>query len=62
MECITEKDKDRRDVIWQEIQKRFQVIALKAITRKEMNVAVLNLKNLFLDEPDIFPESVKVST
>ncbi|KAI8372603.1 hypothetical protein EDC96DRAFT_585303 [Choanephora cucurbitarum] len=44
-------DSDRR--------KRFQVIALKAITRKEMNVAVLNLKNLFLDEPDVFPESVK---
>lgn len=61
MECITEKDKDRRDIIRQEIQKRFQAVALKKITRKEMNDAVQDLKSLFLDEPDIFPESAKVS-
>ena len=61
MECIAEKDKDRRDAIRQEIKMRFQAIALKAITREEMEIAVQSLKDFFLDQPDIFSEKDKVS-
>ncbi|OBZ81438.1 hypothetical protein A0J61_10513 [Choanephora cucurbitarum] len=54
MECIAEKDKDRRDAIRQEIKMRFQAIALKAITRKEIKIAVQRLKDFFLNQLDIF--------
>ncbi|OBZ80255.1 hypothetical protein A0J61_11696 [Choanephora cucurbitarum] len=48
------------------IQKRFEIklmacTAEKDKDRRDMNVAVQDLKNLFLDEPDIFPESTKIS-
>ena len=40
---------------------RYQEVALKAITREEMVVAVRSLKELFVNQPDIFSEGEKVS-